>query len=68
MNRWLILFAFLLLTFPALAEQKTTLEKRIPTNVSQRIEIDGFSSTDISFKSWDKNEVYKIHLQRTILH
>jgi len=58
MKRCLLLFAYLLFAFPALAEQKTTLEKRIQTNASQRIEIDGFSSTDISFKSWDKNEVY----------
>ena len=58
MKHCLLLFACLLFAFPALAEQKTTLEKRIPTNTSQRIEIDGFSGTDISFKPWDKNEVY----------
>ena len=58
MKHYLLFFACLLFAFRALEEQNTTLEKRITTNVSQRIEIDGFSSTDISFKSWDKNEVY----------
>lgn len=58
MKHYLIFIACLLFALSAMAEQNTTLEKRITTTASQRIEIDGFSSTDISFKSWDKNEVY----------
>ncbi|MBI3585736.1 MAG: DUF4097 family beta strand repeat protein [Ignavibacteriales bacterium] len=47
----------LLLTMPE-SDKSRDIEKRIQTQPSQRIEINGFNGSDITFKSWDKNEVY----------
>ena len=34
------------------------IEKRYPTKPSQRIEINGFTGSEITLRSWDKDEVY----------
>lgn len=47
-----------LLVFGANTEQHREIEKRYPTQPSQRIEINGFTGSEITFRSWDKNEVY----------
>lgn len=46
-----------LLTDPE-SDKSRDIEKRIATQPSQRIEINGFNGSNITFKSWDKNEVY----------
>lgn len=38
-------------------EKSKTIEKSYQVKPSQRIEIMGFSGSDITFRSWDKNEV-----------
>ena len=47
-----------------IAGEQLDIEKRFPTNPSQVIDIRGFSSSDIRFSSWDKNEVFiRIHTE-----
>ncbi len=45
-------------TVMCFAEKHKVLEKHFPTTEKQRIEIQGFSGSDIRFKSWSKDEVY----------
>lgn len=52
-------FLFLLLVPSqcSFADRSRDLEKRVITTASQRIEIKGLSGSEITFKSWDKNEI-----------
>lgn len=43
--------------FPV-SEKNREIERRIVTEPSQKIELNGFNGSKIEFKSWDKNEVY----------
>jgi DUF4097 and DUF4098 domain-containing protein YvlB len=43
------------------AGKSRVVEKRVPTSPNQRIEVSGISGSRVSFRSWDKDEVY-VHL------
>ncbi|MGB2869923.1 MAG: DUF4097 family beta strand repeat-containing protein [Bacteroidota bacterium] len=51
------LLAILLPTVLLLGEKKKEFDRTIPTKPTDRIELRGFSSSKIDFKSWDKNEI-----------
>ena len=57
MNRTLIV-TFLAWTLPLLAAEKTaTVERHVATSPSQRVELLGFSGSNIRIRSWAKDEV-----------
>ena len=58
MRAFAIAVATGLLLFEGSPERHREIEKRYPTQPSQRIEIKGFTGSEITFRSWEKNEVY----------
>ncbi|MBI3579241.1 MAG: hypothetical protein HY089_07515, partial [Ignavibacteriales bacterium] len=58
MKTILAAFAISFLLAAPESDKSRDIEKRIATQPSQRIEINGFTGSNITFKSWDKNEVY----------
>ncbi len=60
-----LLFVLLIVTVQCFAERHKALTHRVATTPAQRIEIEGFSGSDIHFKSWENNEIV-INLQVSI--
>jgi DUF4097 and DUF4098 domain-containing protein YvlB len=58
MKTFAIAVATTLLLFAGSPEKHREIEKRYATQPSQRIEIKGFMGSEITFRSWEKNEVY----------
>lgn len=58
MKTGIIIAGFLLSANLASAEKTKNVEKHVATTPQQRIEISGISGSDITFRSWDKDEVY----------
>jgi hypothetical protein len=58
MRNIIIAFACALTVTLSFAENSKILEKRIATTPKQKIEINGFSGSKITFRSWVNNEVY----------
>ncbi|TAK53088.1 MAG: hypothetical protein EPO24_14825, partial [Bacteroidetes bacterium] len=53
-----LLVCFLIVTTTCcFAEKHKTLEKRVATTATQRIEIEGISGSNVRFKTWANNEV-----------
>ncbi len=58
MNIFAIAIATSLLMFEGGTDKTREIEKRFPTQPNQRIEINGLTGSEITFRSWQKNEVY----------
>jgi DUF4097 and DUF4098 domain-containing protein YvlB len=61
MKTFVIALACLLAVSVSYAGKTRVVEKRVPTKPNQRIEVNGISGSQVSFRSWDKDEVY-VHL------
>jgi hypothetical protein len=58
MKSLVAIIAMVLTLSGGLAENSKVLEKRVATTAKQKIEINGFSGSKITFRSWPNNEVY----------